>query len=158
MPGPQHVVVQISEAKDDVAIAEAAELLRAAGFGSAADELIRDGTRPPEYVLLARDAAGAPLGVLQGRQPSEVVDDDGSERTSALLTHLAVDPAHRRTGVGSSLISEFCVRSFAAGAELVVLQIGPATGERADSLTAFYEANRFVVHGPGFRRELKGGT
>ncbi len=108
--------------------------------------------------LLARDEAGAAVGMLQGWQPGAVVDDDGSERTSALLTYLAVEPAHQRTGVGSSLIAEFCARSSAAGAEFVVLQIGPATGERADALKAFYKTNGFVVHGPGFRRELRSGS
>lgn len=146
-------VVQIIDANTDQAIAQASVLLRLAGFTTPADDLDAYGINPYEVVMIALDDVGLPVGMVEGRRPASV-EDDGVERVSALLTYLAVDPAHRREGVGSELVAAFCDRSRAAGADHVVLQIGTATGERAAGLAAFYLANEFAPTAQGFRREL----
>lgn len=146
--------MQIIEATDDAMLAQASVVLRSACFASPADDLDDGGDPEFELVLIARDDAQTVVGMVEGRRPSWVVDHDDVERVSALLTYLAVDPARRREGIGSSLLTAFCERSRNAGADHVVLQIGYVTSERAAELTWFYLANGFAATEYGFRREL----
>ena len=150
-------VVQIVEADDNATIAHASALLRLAGFERAADDLKADGINPEhEVVLIALGDDRRPLGVVAGRQPFRVIDDDEVERSNALLTYVAVDPAQRRRRIGSALVSAFCDRSRERGADYVVLQIGNPTAEHAATLARFYLANDFALAEHGFRRKLVG--
>jgi putative acetyltransferase len=57
----------------------------------------------------------------------EVHDEPrGTSHRVALLSPLAVDPAHQRDGIGGALVREVCARADAAGDPLVVLEGSPA--------------------------------
>ncbi|QHT56052.1 GNAT family N-acetyltransferase [Cellulomonas sp. H30R-01] len=147
--------VQIAEAYDGATVAQASNLLRLAGFARAADELAADGINPEfELLLIASDDELAPVGMVWGKQPSRVLDDDAVWRTSALLSYVAVHPARRRLGIGSALVEAFCDRSRDGRADVVVLHFGMVGPERAAELTRFYLANGFVAGDYGLRREL----
>ena len=108
---------------------DAVRALVAAAFGSESEarlvDLIRaSGGYRPAQSLVAVDG-GEVVGHVM-LSDATLVADDGTERTVAQLSPLAVLPARQKAGIGSALVREACRIADEAGEPFVLLQGSPA--------------------------------
>jgi [ribosomal protein S18]-alanine N-acetyltransferase len=90
---------------------------------------------PSGVLLVAEDAASA--GQLLGFAAARRVADE------AELQNLAVDPQHRRQGVGQRLVFEVHGRLRAAGTKRVFLEVRPSN----ESALALYQSSGYAMVG-----------
>lgn len=87
----------------------------------------------PEWFLVAEAAGGRLVGVVMA----------GYEGHRGWLNYLAVDPAHRRAGVGRALVARAEALLLAAGCPKINLQVRPENR----AVLAFYERLGWRVEG-----------
>lgn len=107
----------------------AVRALVAAAFGEEAESRLVDRIRAsdgyrPAHSLVAVDGDEVVGHVMLS--DATLVGDDGTDRTVAQLSPLAVLPARQRTGIGSALVREACRLADEAGEPFVLLQGSPA--------------------------------
>ena len=96
-------------------------------------DYVRLAEAPSGLLLVAEDAAGQLVGFAAARR---VADE-------AELQNLAVDPQHRRQGVGQGLVHGVHCRLRAAGTKRVYLEVRPSN----ESALALYRSSGYTVAG-----------
>ena len=96
-------------------------------------DYVRLAEDPSGVLLVAADAARQVLGFAAARR---VFDE-------AELQNLAVDPQHRRQGVGKGLVREVHRRLRAVGTKRVFLEVRPSN----ESALALYQSSGYTIIG-----------
>jgi ribosomal protein S18 acetylase RimI-like enzyme len=116
----------------------------------------------PPAVWIARAEAGGPVVGFVGTRAQPGVPRSGVDGTGVLeIVGLAVDPAHRRAGIGRALVRAAARSARARGLDRVVLHVSTGNVEaialytregfrKAQRLPGFYSARNFPDGGDAY--------